>query len=101
MNERDLQMLMRAKRQIQRESSLRSFLIVGLCFAAALRLLGVDLPLMLPLLFAILFVTLVLSSDVIANFGMVSKRDLVKLIERQVHNDPDVLARYANLRSKT
>ena len=101
MNERDFQLVLRAKRQIRRENSLRSFLIVGVCFAAILRLAGVELPLLYPLLFVILFVALVLNSDLIANFGMVSKSDLVNLIERHIHNDAEALARYVNAKGSS
>ena len=100
MNERDFLLLLRAKKQIRREKSIRSFLIVGVCFAAVLRLAGIELPPLYPLLFVVLFVALVLNSDLIANFGMVSKTDLVNLIERHIHNDPDALARYVNSKSK-
>jgi len=100
MNERDFQLLLRAKRQIRRENSIRSFLIVGICFAAVLRLAGIELPLLYPLLFVVLFVALVLNSDLIANFGMVSKTDLVNLIERHIHNDPEALTRYVNSKGK-
>lgn len=101
MNERDYKLLLRAKRQIQRESSIRSFLIVGVCFAAGLRLFGVELPFLYPLLFVILFVALVLNSDLIANFGMVTKKDLIAVIERHIHSDPEALTRYVNAKSKT
>lgn len=100
MNERDFQLVLRAKKQIRRENAIRSFLIVGVCFAAALRLAGVEPPLLYPLLFVILFVALVLNSDLIANLGMVSKTDLVSVIERHIHNDPEALARYVNAKSK-
>ncbi|HAJ75313.1 MAG: hypothetical protein QGG54_09400 [Gammaproteobacteria bacterium] len=101
MNERDLQLVMRAKRQIDREVSLRSFLWVGLVFCAVLRMLGIVAPLPYILLFVILFVSLVLNSEVIASFGRVSKTDLVNLIEKHIHNDPKVLARYAGVKSKS
>jgi hypothetical protein len=101
MNERDFQILLRAKRQIARESSIRSFLIVGICFAAVLRMLSIELPVLYPLLFVILLVYLVVNSDFIGNRGLVSKRDLVKLIERNINNDPDTLSRYAQLKSKS
>ena len=100
MNEGDLQLLMRAKRQIRRESALRSFLLAGLVVAAGLRVLGIDVAFLYPLLFIILFVSLVMNSDVIANVGLVTKKDLVKLIERQIHNDPQALARYSSQRGK-
>ena len=100
MNERDLHLILRAKRQIRRESSIRSFLIVGICFAAVLRLLNIELPFLYPLLFVILFVSLAVNSDFIANFGLVSKHDLVKLIERNINSDPETLSRYANLKGR-
>lgn len=100
MNERDFRLLMRAKRQIKRESAIRSFLIAGIFVAAALRLVGLDMNFFYPLLFVILFVALILNSDLIANFGMVSKKDLVGVIERHIHNDAETLTRYVNAKSK-
>jgi len=101
MDERDFQLIMRAKRQIHRERALRSFLVFGLFFSASLRMMGVELPFMYLLLFVLLLISLILSSDLIANFGMVSKHDLISLIENHIHNDPDVLARYSNARSRS
>ncbi len=101
MGEQDFHILLRAKRQIRRETALRSFLLAGLFVAAGLRVLGIDVAFLYPLLFILLFVSLVMNSDVIANVGLVSKNDLVKLIERQIHSDPDSLARYVSLRGKT
>ena len=60
-------------------------------------MLGFELMLMYMLLFVILFVSLVLNSEVIASFGMVSKKDLVNVIEQHIHNDPKALTRYASL----
>jgi len=100
MNEQDFQLVRRAKRQIEREASLRSFLWVGLIFCAVLRMLGIEIQLMYLLLFVILFVSLVINSEVIASFGMVSKKDLVNVIEKHIHNDPKVLTRYAGLDNK-
>ena len=100
MNERDFRLLMRAKRQIKRESAIRSFLIAGICVAAGLRLVGFEMNFFYPLLFVILFVALVLNSDLIANFGMVSKKDLVGVIERHIHSDAEMLTRYVNAKSK-
>jgi hypothetical protein len=100
MEEQDFHILLRAKRQIKRETAVRSFLLAGLFVAAGLRVLGIDVAFLYPLLFILLFVSLVMNSDVIANVGMVSKTDLVKLIERQIHSDPESLARYVNLRGK-
>ena len=51
-------------------------------------------------MFIILFVSLILNSDFIANLGMVSKRDLVKLIEQHIHNDPEELTRYSAVKNK-
>ncbi|GJM12816.1 MAG: hypothetical protein DHS20C12_12190 [Pseudohongiella sp.] len=103
MSERDFQMVMRAKRQIQREAAMRSMLIFGLLFSAALRLLGLELPFLYLMMFVFLLVALILSSDLIANFGLVSKGDLIQLIEKQLHNDPEMLTRYlsskANVRA--
>lgn len=100
MNERDFQLIMRAKRQIHREAALRSFLIFGLLFAAALRFLGFELPFLYLMLFVSLFISLIFSSDLIANFGLVSKDDLVKVLEKHIHNDPEMLTRYANTMSR-
>jgi len=52
-------------------------------------------------LFVILFVSLVINSEVIASFGMVSKKDLVNVIEKHIHNDPETLTRYAGLDNKS
>ena len=100
MDEQDFHILLRAKRQIKRETALRSFLFAGLLVAAGLRLFGIDVSFLYPVLFVLLFVSLVMNSDVIANVGLVTKKDLVKLIERQIHNDPDILARYVSTRGK-
>lgn len=100
MDERDFYLLQRAKRQIKRESSMRSFLLAGLILTAALRMMSVEVAFLYPLLFIILFVSLILNSDLIANFGLVTKNDLVNLIERHIHNDPDTLSRYASSKSK-
>jgi len=101
MNERDFKLIMRAKRQIHREAALRSFLIFGLLFAAALRFLGVELPFLYMMLFVCLFISLIFSSDLIANFGLVSKDDLIKVIEKHIHNDPEMLTRYSNSMTNT
>jgi hypothetical protein len=69
MNERDFHLVMRAKRQVHRETALRSMLIF--------------------------------SSDLIANFGLVSKDNLIKVIEKQLHSDPEMLTRYLNRRSRS
>jgi uncharacterized membrane protein YczE len=100
MNERDFQLVMRAKRQIHRETALRSMLIFGLLFAAALRLLGIELPFLYLMLFVFLFISLILSSDLIANIGLVSKDDLIKVIEKQLHSDPEMLMRYSDSASR-
>ena len=97
MNEDDFQLVLRAKRQIQREAALRSFLVA---VAAALRFADIDLPFMYPLLFTVLFVSLVLNSDVIANMGLVTRKDLIAVIERHIHNDPGSLARYSQLKNR-
>jgi len=101
MDEQDFHILLRAKRQIRRETALRSFLFAGLLVAAGLRLFGIDVSFLYPVLFVLLFVSLVMNSDVIANVGLITKKDLVKLIERQIHNDPDILARYVSARGKS
>ena len=101
MNEQDYQLILRAKRQLKREASMRSFFFVGICFVAGLRLLGFEASDLYPLLFVVLFVSLILNSDFIANFGLVSKRDLVSLIERHIHNNPEELTRYSSLKSKS
>ena len=92
--------MLRAKRQIQREAALRSFLVAGVAVAAALRFADIDLPFMYPLLFTVLFVSLVLNSDVIANMGLVTRKDLIAVIERHVHNDPGSLVRYSQLKNR-
>ncbi|MDD9891585.1 MAG: hypothetical protein OXU30_14760 [Gammaproteobacteria bacterium] len=101
MNERDFQLVRRTKRQIEREAALRSFLWVGLIFCTVLRMLGFELQIMYLFLFVILFVSLVINSEVIASFGMVSKKDLVNVIEKHIHNDPETLTRYAGLDNKS
>jgi len=100
MNERDFHLVMRAKRQIRRETKLRSMLIFGLLFSAALRFLGVELPFLYLMLFVFLLISLIFSSDLIANFGLVSKGDLIKVIEKQLHSDPEMLTRYLNTKSR-
>lgn len=100
MNERDFHLVMRAKRQIHREATLRSMLIFGLLFTAALRFLGVELPFLYLMLFVFLLISLIFSSDLIANFGLVSKDDLIKVIEKQLHSDPEMLTRYLDTRSR-
>ncbi|MFT4861710.1 MAG: hypothetical protein ACI95C_000920 [Pseudohongiellaceae bacterium] len=100
MTETDLQLLLRAKNQIKREATWRSFLIVGIVFAAVLRLIGFDLPYLYFLIFTLFFVSLLLTSDLLLNIGTVTKRDLVGLIENTVHNDPAILSKYANLKDK-
>lgn len=79
---------------------MRSMLIFGALFAAALRLLGVELPFLYLMMFVFLLISLIFSSDLIANFGLVSKGDLVEVIEKQLHSDPEILTRYLNTRSK-
>ena len=95
MNEVDFRVLMRAKRQIQREKNLSSFLWVGIVFSAVLRMLGLEFPLLYVSLFTVLLIALILSSDLLINFGLVSKSDLVKVIEKHIHSDPEMLTRYA------
>ncbi|MGB1746066.1 MAG: hypothetical protein ACPHGW_00900 [Pseudohongiellaceae bacterium] len=102
-SEDDFQLVLRAKRQIQREAALRSFLVAGVAgvaVAAALRFADIDLPFMHPLLFTVLFVSLVLNSDVIANMGLVTRKDLIAVIERHIHNDPGSLAQYSQLKNR-
>jgi len=101
MNERDFHLVMRAKRQIHRETALRSMLVFGLLFSAALRLWGVEFPFLYLMLFVFLIISLIFSSDLIANFGLVSKDDLVKVIEKQLHSDPEMLTRYLNTTSRS
>lgn len=100
MNERDFHLLMRAKRQIRREASWRSFLLFGVAFAAVLRLFGIELPVLYLLLFVLFLISLVLTSDLLINIGTVSKKDLVNLLESQLHNDPDALSRYAQAKER-
>jgi len=80
MNENNSNLVLRAKRQAHRESAIRSFLLAGVCVTAGLQLFGIDLPFIHTLLFLILFISLVLNSDVIANFGLVTKRIWLKLL---------------------
>lgn len=100
MNESDFNLIMRAKRQIQREASWRSFLLFGLAFAAVLRLFGIELPVLYLLLFVMFLISLILTSDWLVNIGTVSKKDLVSLLESQLHNDPDALSRYAQAKER-
>ena len=100
MNENNSNLVLRAKRQAHRESAIRSFLLAGVCVTAGLQLFGIDLPFIHTLLFLILFISLVLNSDVIANFGLVTKRDLVKVIDQHIHNDPKVLTRYTEVKKR-
>lgn len=101
MDERDFHLVMRAKRQIHRETELRSMLIFGLLFSAARRFLGSEFPLLYLMLFVFLLVSLIFSSDLITNFGLVSKDNLIKVIEKQLHSDPEMLTRYLNRRSRS
>jgi hypothetical protein len=100
MNERDFHLVLRAKRQIHREITLRSMLIFGLLFSAMLRFLGVDIPFLYLMLFVFLLISLIFSSDLIANFGLVSKGDLITVIERQLHSDPEMLTRYLDIKNR-
>jgi|TARA_B110000914_G_C15444526_1_gene437751 uncharacterized membrane protein YczE len=101
MDERDFHLAMRAKRQIHRETELRSMLIFGLLFSAALRFLGAEFPFLYLRLFVFLLVSLIFSSELIANFGLVSKDNLIKVIEKQLYSDPEMLTRYLNRRSRS
>ncbi len=101
MNDRDIQLVLRAKRQIQRETATRSFLVFGVVFCAVLRFLGVEAPFLYLTLFVLLFICLLLSSDLLVNFGSVSKKDLVSVIERHIHSDADMLTRYSSVKSRT
>jgi hypothetical protein len=69
--------------------------------SAVLRFLGVDLSFFYLMLFVFLLVSLVFSSDLIANFDLVSKGDLIKVIEKQLQSDPEMLTRYLNTRSRS
>ena len=100
MNDQDFRLIIRAKRQIARESALKSFLVFGVFFCAALRMLDLELPFLYRVVFVMLFISLVLTSDLFANIGLVSKKDLVKVIENHIHSDPEVLTRYCSARSK-
>lgn len=101
MNDRDFRLVMRAKRQIQREAAMRSFLLIGLVFCAVLRMMEVELPVLYRVLFAMVLIALVLSSDLFASIGLVSKKDLVAVIEKHIHSDPEALSQYVNARSKS
>ena len=98
MTEKDFKILMRAKQQIEREAALRSFIWIGLVFAAVLRMLEVDIEILIRVMFSIILIALVLSSDLLVNIGTISKKDLVKVIERHIHSDPEVLTRYSATR---
>ncbi len=100
MEERDFQLLAKAKKQVSREASLKSFLVFGVCFTAFIRMLGVELPMLYLTLFVLLLMLLIFSSDLLAMFGRVSKNDLIGIIERQINNDPETLTRYIDTRSK-
>ncbi len=100
MNEQDFRLVMRAHRQIARESAMRSFLFAGVLFCAVLRFLGIDLQILYVLLFIIMFVSLILTSDMFASIGLVSKKDLLKVIENHIHTNPEVLAHYSSMRNK-
>jgi len=101
MTESDLQLLLRAKHQINREATWRSFLVVGIVVAALLKLVGLDMPYLYFLLFVLFFISLLLTSDLLLNIGTVTKRDLVTMIETTIHNDPAILTKYADLKDKT
>lgn len=100
MNEQDFRLVIRARRQIAHETALRSFLIAGVLFCAGLRLLGIDPQFLYILLFVVGLIALILSSDMFASIGLVSKKDLVGVIESHIHADPEVLARYSSVRNK-
>ena len=101
MDERDFHLVMRPKRQIHRETELRSMLIFELLFSAALRFLDAEFSFLYLMLFVFLLASLIFSSDLIANFGLVSKDNLIKVIEKQLHSDPEILTRYLNRRSRS
>ncbi len=100
MNERDFELILRAKKQVESERNMRSFLIVGLVFCASLRLVGFELPYLYLLMFMILFASLIFFSELIANFGRVSKTDLIELIEQHIHQNPESLTLYAEIKNK-
>jgi hypothetical protein len=89
---------MRAKNQIHREASWRSFLLLGLALAAVLRLFGIELPVLYLLLLLMLLISLLLTSDLGINIRTVSKKGLVSLLEDQLHNDPYALTRCAQVK---
>ena len=76
-------------------------LIFELLFSAALRFLDAEFSFLYLMLFVFLLVSLIFSSDLIANFGLVSKDNLIKVIEKQLHSDPEMLTRYLNRRSRS
>ena len=76
-------------------------LIFELLFSAALRFLDAEFSFLYLMLFVFLLVSLIFSSDLIANFGLVSKDNLIKVIEKQLHSDPEILTRYLNRRSRS
>jgi hypothetical protein len=75
-------------------------LVFGLLLSAALRFLGIDIPFLYLMLFVFLLISLIFSSDLIANFGLVSKGDLITVIERQLHSDPEMLTRYLDIKNR-
>lgn len=75
-------------------------LVFGLLLSAALRFLGIDIPFLYLMLFVFLLISLIFSSDLIANFGLVSKGDLITVIERQLHSDPEMLTRYLDTKNR-
>jgi hypothetical protein len=85
MNDNDFQLVVRAKKQIQREIYIRSFLLFSAVSCAALKFLGMELPFLYLGLFVILLVSLALSSDLIANIGALSHKDLINIIEKHGH----------------
>jgi hypothetical protein len=71
-----------------------------LAFAAVLRLFGIELPVLYLLLLVMFPISLLLTSDLATNIGTVSKKDLVRLIKGQLHNDTDALTRYAQAKER-
>jgi hypothetical protein len=47
-----------------------------------------------------LLISLVVTSDLLVNIGTVLKKDLISLIESQLHSDADALGRYAQTKGR-
>jgi|TARA_B110000971_G_scaffold56420_1_gene57443 hypothetical protein len=61
---------------------------------------GLNFPPLYLLLFMLLLISLVVTSDLLVNIGTVLKKDLISLIESQLHSDADALGRYAQTKGR-